>query len=96
MQSLYSSVRTNKAQWTRVRELCAHNAVVLVPTHKSYMDFLLVSYMCFAFNVPLPAIAAGMDFLGMQFVGEMLRRCGAFFIRRTFGDDRLYWAVFTE
>jgi len=32
----------------------------------------------------------------MKFFGWLLRHCGAFYIRRSFGSDRLYWAVFTE
>jgi len=32
----------------------------------------------------------------MKFVGWLLRNCGAFYIRRSFGSDHLYWAVFTE
>lgn len=36
------------------------------------------------------------DFMGMKFVGEMLRMSGAFFIRRSFGGDTLYWSVFSE
>lgn len=36
------------------------------------------------------------DFLGMKIVGELLRRAGAFFMRRSFGGNRLYWAVFAE
>jgi hypothetical protein len=29
----------------------------------------------------------------MAGVGELLRNCGAFFIRRNFGGDKLYWAI---
>lgn len=32
----------------------------------------------------------------MKFVGWLLRQCGAFYIRRSFGSDHLYWAIFTE
>ena len=32
----------------------------------------------------------------MKFVGTLLRCCGAFYIRRSFGSDKLYWAIFTE
>ena len=32
----------------------------------------------------------------MKFFGWLLRQCGAFYIRRSFGTDLLYWAVFTE
>ena len=30
-----------------------------MPTHNSYFDFLLVSFISFAVNLPLPGIAAG-------------------------------------
>lgn len=33
---------------------------------------------------------------GMKIVGEILRRSGAFFIRRAIGSDKLYWAVLSE
>ncbi len=32
----------------------------------------------------------------MNFFGWLLRNSGAFYIRRSFGTDLLYWAVFTE
>lgn len=32
----------------------------------------------------------------MKIVGEILRRSGAFFIRRAIGSDKLYWAVLSE
>lgn len=34
--------------------------VLLLPTHRSYADFLLISYLCFTLDIPLPVIAAGM------------------------------------
>lgn len=33
--------------------------VVLLPSHRSYLDFLLVSYVMFEHNIKLPYIAAG-------------------------------------
>ena len=61
--------------------------VLLLPTHRSYMDFIIISYMFFFKNVPLPAIAgavssqrciasraaAGDDFLNMAVVSDLLR-----------------------
>lgn len=38
--------------------------VILLPTHRSYVDFLLLSYVCFTYSLPLPIIAAGMGKLG--------------------------------
>ena len=70
--------------------------MVLLPSHRSYLDFILVTYVFFAFNLRIPVIAAGQDFTGMAGISSFLRRSGAFFMRRTFGSDLLYWAVFSE
>ena len=43
----------------------------------------------------IPHVAAG-DNLDMPAIGALLRRGGAFFMRRSFRDDRLYAAVFSE
>lgn len=79
-----------------IRQIATKNPVVFMPTHRTYVDFLLISLLCYDQNLKLPAICAGADFLSSKFVGEALRRCGAFFIRRSFGSDRLYWTLFTE
>ncbi|XP_027960306.1 dihydroxyacetone phosphate acyltransferase isoform X5 [Eumetopias jubatus] len=70
--------------------------VVLLPSHRSYIDFLMLSFLLYNYDLPVPVIAAGTDFLGMKMVGELLRMSGAFFMRRTFGGNKLYWAVFSE
>ncbi len=36
------------------------------------------------------------DFMNMAGVSTLLRHCGAFFLRRTFGSDQLYKATFSE
>lgn len=40
------------------------------------------SYVFFAYNLPLPHIAAGEDFLSLSFVSQLLRESGALFMRR--------------
>lgn len=72
--------------------------MIYLPSHRSYADFILMSYICFAHDIEVPAIAAGMDFHGMMGVGELLRKTGAFFMRRTFSQagDNLYWDIFRE
>lgn len=49
------------------------------------MDFLIVSLLCFNHNLSLPVVATGMDFMTSRFLGETLRRCGSFFMKRQFG-----------
>lgn len=56
------------------------------------------------YNFPLKLISSPLSLLvchsealaGMKIVGEILRRSGAFFIRRAIGSDKLYWAVLSE
>ncbi|KAG0710137.1 Dihydroxyacetone phosphate acyltransferase [Chionoecetes opilio] len=80
----------------KLRSTLVDTPVVLLPTHRSYADFLLISYIAYHYNLPLPVIAAGMDFMKMAVIGDKLRGSGAFYIRRSFMDNPLYWAVFQE
>src|SRR5262249_15377184 len=62
---------------------------VLLPSHKSHLDYILLSYVFFENGLQCPLIAAG-DNLAFWPAGPLLRRCGAFFIRRSFKGARLY------
>lgn len=70
--------------------------IIYLPTHRSYMDFIILTYLCYEYDIPLPCIAAAQDFLGLGLVANLLRNCGAFFIRRSFRNDQLYWTIFEE
>jgi len=91
---IYRAMMIDSAGVKRCQEAAANGPLIYIPTHRSYIDFLIVSYMCFAMKLPIPFIAAGEDFLGILFVRWMFRNCGAFFIRRSFANDPLYVAIF--
>ncbi|XP_068252420.1 dihydroxyacetone phosphate acyltransferase isoform X1 [Nyctibius grandis] len=93
---LFQRVCVNEEGMQRLQHAIQEHPVVLLPSHRSYVDFLMLSYLLYTYDLALPVIAAGIDFLGMKIVGELLRRAGAFFMRRSFGGNRLYWAVFAE
>ncbi|POM78346.1 Fatty acyl-CoA reductase [Phytophthora palmivora] len=95
-RNMYDQIHVDETGLTHIRDLLAdrRGSVVLVPTHRSYVDFLLMSYVFFAYNIPVPYVAAGEDFLNMGSLTELLRESGAYFIRRSFSDDSLYSAVF--
>eukprot|EP00026_Physarum_polycephalum_P000213 Phypoly_transcript_00213.p1 GENE.Phypoly_transcript_00213~~Phypoly_transcript_00213.p1 ORF type:complete len:1213 (+),score=186.63 Phypoly_transcript_00213:2250-5888(+) len=93
---LYTALHIDERGLQRVREAIKKAPVVLIPTHRSYLDFLILSYVFFAYNLPMPRIAAGEDFLSVFIVRWIFKNCGAFFLRRTFDGDALYWAVFAE
>jgi glycerol-3-phosphate O-acyltransferase len=69
--------------------------VVYVPTHRSHADYLLMSYQLHASGVVVPHIAAGVN-LNLPLIGPILRRGGAFFLRRSFKGNALYPVVFNE
>jgi len=77
----------------RVRELAHSNVLVYLPAHRSHADYLLLSYVLYQAGLVPPHIAAGEN-LNFPVIGPLLRRCGAFFMRRKFGGDALYTAVF--
>ncbi|MGK0445658.1 MAG: glycerol-3-phosphate O-acyltransferase [Bermanella sp.] len=71
------------------------NEIIYVPCHRSHIDYLLLSYVLFKNGFVPPQIAAGIN-LNLPVVGPILRRGGAFFMRRSFKDNPLYSAVFDE
>ena len=77
----------------RIRELALNHEVIYLPCHRSHADYLLLSYTLYHHGMVPPHIAAGIN-LNMPVVGGLLRRCGAFFMRRKFSGDPLYTAIF--
>ncbi|XP_018415480.1 PREDICTED: dihydroxyacetone phosphate acyltransferase-like [Nanorana parkeri] len=93
---LYGKVFCNVEGIQKLAKAVQEYPVVLLPSHRSYIDFLLISYIMFTYDLAIPVIAAGEDLSRMTLIGRLLRSSGAFFIRRTFQGNKLYWAVFSE
>jgi glycerol-3-phosphate O-acyltransferase len=69
--------------------------IIYVPCHRSHMDYLLLSYIIYRKGFAVPHVAAGVN-LNMPVIGRLMRKCGAFFLRRSFKGDALYAAVFAK
>ena len=78
----------------RLQSLAKDNTLVYVPCHRSHIDYLLLSYVVHNAGLTVPHIAAGAN-LNLPIVGGILRRGGAFFLRRSFKNDELYGEVFS-
>ena len=78
----------------RLQALAKDNTLVYVPCHRSHIDYLLLSYVVHKIGLTVPHIAAGAN-LNLPVVGAILRRGGAFFLRRSFKHDELYGEVFS-
>ena len=89
---MYSSIEVDQEGLERVRRATKDGSLVLLPSHKSHVDYIILSQVLYRAHMQMPLIAAG-DNLNFFPIGPILRSSGAFFIRRSFKGDRLYGAV---
>jgi glycerol-3-phosphate O-acyltransferase len=92
---MFDGVTINHDGLNRVKAMYQKGPLILIPCHKSHIDYLILSYLLYHNNMPCPHIAAGKN-LSFWPLGPLFRSGGAFFIRRTFGGAVLYSKVFTE
>ncbi len=90
---LYDRFYVDEVGLERVREAARSGPLILVPAHRSHMDYLILSYLFFRYDLMPPHIAAGVN-LSFWPLGPIFRHCGAFFIRRSFRGNRLYATMF--
>jgi glycerol-3-phosphate O-acyltransferase len=77
----------------RVRAAATHSALVLCPSHKSHLDYVVLSKVLYDEGFTPPHVAAGVN-LSFFPLGPLFRRGGAFFLRRSFKGDRVYASAF--
>lgn len=92
---VYDGLEVDQASMDRLRQAAARGPLLFLPTHRSHVDYLLLSWIVAEYDVAPPCIAAGAN-LSFFPLGAIFRRCGAFFIRRSFWKNRLYTACLTE
>ncbi len=78
-----------------VREAAQRAPLILVPSHKSHIDYLLISSLFYENKIIPPHIVAGQN-LAFFPMGPIFRRSGAFFMRRSFRGLKLYPTVFKQ
>ena len=79
----------------QLEQIAQTHTLVYAPCHRSHVDYLVLSHALFGLGLMIPHIAAG-DNLNMPVIGKLLRRSGAFFMRRSFRNDPIYRAVIRE
>jgi len=90
---IYRGFHVDEEGLHRLRATARDSRVILVPSHKSYIDFLVLSYVFYQRGLIPPHIAAGVN-LSFWPLGPLFRRCGAFFLRRSFKGDPIYGSIF--
>ncbi|MGM0595978.1 MAG: 1-acyl-sn-glycerol-3-phosphate acyltransferase [Myxococcota bacterium] len=79
----------------KMREYSTRGPLILIPCHRSHVDYLLISWLMDKYHLPIPHIAAGQN-LSFFPMGAIFRMGGAFFIRRSFKGKKLYKQVLLE
>lgn len=92
--TLFDGIDLDMESLQRVKHAARHNTIVYIPCHKSHIDYLILSYILFENNLYTPFVAAGKN-LAFWPLGSLFRRCGAFFIRRSFKGQKFYAEVFS-
>jgi glycerol-3-phosphate O-acyltransferase len=93
-RNLFDGIEVDLAGLQKVRQAARHHTLVYIPGHKSHIDYLVLNDILYTNNLQVPFIAAGKN-LSFWPMGPLFRRCGAFFIRRTFKGSRFYAEVFS-
>lgn len=93
-ERIYSGVDLRRSDFDLVRQALRRGTPVLVPCHRSHIDYLLLSSVLFRQDIVIPHIVAGIN-LSFWPMGAIFRRLGAFFIKRSFTGDHLFPAVFS-
>ena len=74
-------------------QLGVNHELIYVPCHRSHLDYMLNGYVIQKAGLPVPHIAAGAN-LNFWPVGGLIRKVGAFYIRRKFSGDKVYTTTF--
>ncbi|TAL29642.1 MAG: hypothetical protein EPN93_21375 [Spirochaetes bacterium] len=95
LRRIYDGISYDQEAFRELREAAAKGPLVLMPCHKSHMDYLLISYLMHRNKMFPPHIAAGVNLTFFP-MGTIFRHSGAFFLRRSFRGLKLYPVIFKQ
>ena len=87
------------SMFDRIRQIEQKNGVpiVLMPTHKSYLDFLIVSYIFFIYKLKLPYVVSDENLLEANLLPFLIKSSGAFFFKRKqYKNSKLYQVIYDK
>jgi glycerol-3-phosphate O-acyltransferase len=85
-KSIYEKLVVDDKAIKKLKKLAGNKKrgpILYMPTHRSYIDFLVLSYILFSYGMEVPYIAAREDFLNIMVLNHVLRRSGAFFLKKS-------------
>ncbi len=94
-KKLFEGLDVDTSVLGMVKEWARKGPLIFIPSHKSHLDYLILNYVLHASHMHIPRVAAGKN-LAFWPLGYIFRKAGAFFIRRSFRQPRLYVEVFNR
>lgn len=79
----------NQDEIESIREMVRDHPSLLLWTHKTYLDGMVVPKLMYENDFPMPHMFGGAN-LSFAGLGFLIRRSGGIFIRRSFQDNPLY------
>ncbi|MBU2227307.1 MAG: 1-acyl-sn-glycerol-3-phosphate acyltransferase [Proteobacteria bacterium] len=93
--NIYDGVVVDTEGIAKIRQVSKKMPFVIIPCHRSHIDYLLLSYIFYKNNIQMPFVAAGTN-LSFFPMGYIFRKSGAFFLRRRFKGNELYAEVLSR
>jgi glycerol-3-phosphate O-acyltransferase len=93
--NIYDGVVIDGEGIAKIRNVSKKMPFIIIPCHRSHIDYLLLSYIFYKNNIQMPFVAAGTN-LSFFPMGYIFRKSGAFFLRRSFKGNDLYGEVFAK
>ena len=93
--NIYDGVVVDGEGIAKIRNVSKKMPFIIIPCHRSHIDYLLLSYIFYKNNIQMPFVAAGTN-LSFFPMGYIFRKSGAFFLRRSFKGNDLYAEVFAK
>lgn len=84
---LFSEVSAHGME--QLAEAIRENTVVLVPMHRSHLDYVILGFKLYDANLNPPVVAAGVNLNFWPF-GFLIRSLGGYFIKRDARHDRIH------
>lgn len=86
---VYSGVDAPEEDMERIREAMRDGAAIVLPSHKSHFDYMLLAWVFYNHKLTLPHVVAGAN-LALPVLSFFLRSAGGFFIKRSFAGEHLH------
>jgi len=94
-KKIFTGISFDVEDFKKLREMAGKGPLIIVPSHKSHVDYLIISCLFYENKIIPPHVVAGIN-LNFFPVGHILHRAGAIYMRRSFRGLDLYAVVFKQ